>query len=41
MHAPQLLIAFGIVGFALIVSIIRRIERGPHDGPDRWRSHRH
>jgi hypothetical protein len=22
------------------VSIVRRITRGPHDGPDRWRSHR-
>ena len=31
-----------VVGLVLaLVSIIRRVERGPHDGPDRWRSHRH
>lgn len=36
-----LLVGLGIVGLMVGFSIIRRIRRGPHAGPDRWRSHRH
>ena len=35
-----LLLAVGIGLVLAFFSIIRRIKRGPHEGPDHWRSHR-